>query len=86
MKTGNLVIKWHHSIWGDENQYTTSCVIEIGKSMYYGVALCHKKDQFCKAVGRKLSLARALRIAGLSKDERTKVWEDYRTIGQKKRW
>jgi len=85
MKTGNLVIKWYHDFM-DFGQHQTCCEIVNGEFKYYGTALCHKKDQFCKATGRKLSLARALKVAGLSKNERAKVWEDYRNMTPKKRW
>jgi len=86
MKTGNLTVKWYHNFEEVDEQYQTVCEILNGESKYYGTALCHKKDQFCKAIGRKLSLARALRKAGLSKEQRAKVWEDYRNMTPKKRW
>ena len=44
----------------DGNYYgMTICVILREGRMYHGEALCSKKDQFQKSVGRKLSLARA---------------------------
>ena len=86
MKTGNLVIKWYHNFEEVDQQHMTVCEVLTNNAKFYGTALCHKKDQFCKAVGRKLSLARALRIAGLSKEQRKQVWEDYRMMTPKKRW
>ena len=43
-----------------------------------GVSICHSNDTFRKPVGRKLSLAAALKASGLSYDERTEVWNAYR--------
>ena len=43
-----------------------------------GVALCHWKDNFCRVTGRKIALQRALQQAGLSREERGKVWDEYR--------
>ncbi len=42
-----------------------------------GFAKCVSTDQFSKDVGRKLTLARAMEDAELSKDTRTQVWEQY---------
>ena len=86
MKTGNLVIKWYHNFEEVDQQHQTVCEITNDESKCYGTALCHKKDQFCKATVRNLSLARALKIAGLTKEQRTAVWNDYRAMTPKKRW
>lgn len=42
-----------------------------------GIARCSKKDNFCKEVGRKLALKRAISQLTLTKEERTKLWKDY---------
>lgn len=42
-----------------------------------GAAVLAPTDQFRKETGRKISLARALKIAGFTKDERTTVWAAY---------
>lgn len=44
-----------------------------------GIAHCgiFSKDSFNKEKGRKLALARALKMAGLTRDERLRVWEAY---------
>ena len=43
-----------------------------------GVAVCHPKDVFSKAGGRKGSLGKALLAAGLNHDERSEIWAAYR--------
>lgn len=40
-------------------------------------AFCSIGDQFCKAVGRKISLTRALEKANIDKTERRKIWDMY---------
>lgn len=59
----------------------TGCVIRrtdhLGEVLSYGIATCHDNDQFCKATGRKLSLARALKKAGFTKTTRAEVWSAY---------
>lgn len=42
-----------------------------------GVAVCDSRDNFCKEIGRKLSMTRALRNTDLSKQERQLIWENY---------
>lgn len=42
-----------------------------------GDAFCNPNDDFCKETGRKLSLARALKALGLSKDERRIFWAEF---------
>jgi hypothetical protein len=46
---------------------------EIG----YGTARVHHKDQFCRQMGRKTSLSKALACASLPKDVRTAFWQAY---------
>ena len=43
-----------------------------------GVAVCHPKDVFSKATGRKRAVGAALKAAGLNYDERSEVWAAYR--------
>lgn len=40
-------------------------------------AYCHTNDNFCRAIGRKLSLARALYIASPDKEFRRAAWMAY---------
>ena len=39
-----------------------------------GWARCSVKDTYSRAKGRKVALARALAVAGLTKDQRAQVW------------
>jgi len=80
MKTEKYEIRWYYS--GNR----TSCGIKIGCGTIMGGASCSNSDKFKKDTGRKLSLARAMKNASLSKEERTEIWEAYRTMGNKKRW
>lgn len=49
----------------------------------YGVAVCAEGDVFCKEVGRKIALERALWDTGWGKGERGVVWENYFRRGGK---
>ena len=44
-------------------------------SYLLGAGLCHPNDQFNKAIGRKVALARA--ISGLPRETRTQIWKAY---------
>ena len=57
-----------------------------GSAVHCGHSQCNANDNFCRATGRKLSLARVLKKAELPKEERTKVWDAYRNMTAKKRW
>jgi len=73
MILNNYKVKWLHK------RKSTSCVIKLedGTKLITGIAFLHPKDNFCKATGRKVSLARALKLYGFSKEERKKFWSDY---------
>lgn len=43
-----------------------------------GMALCSEADEFVKEKGRRIALARALRVAGFSRAQRAQVWAAYR--------
>ena len=85
MKTKKYVIKWIH----DVKERRTVCMVSDEKwRVQHGTGMTHcaSTDTYCRDKGRKLSLARALKDARLSKEERTEIWEAYRTMGNKKRW
>lgn len=42
-----------------------------------GVAECSVKDEFKKPVGRKVALLRAMQEAGLSRELRRQLWQNY---------
>ncbi len=63
----------------------TLCEVFSGEDkISKGSSVLHKGDNFCKEIGRKLSLKKA--IKGLSKEDRTEIWEDYRVSNPKPRW
>lgn len=57
---------------------TTECHIEheAGGDVV-GLAMCSKQDNYSKSTGRKVALARAMKIAGWEKSVRVKVWNAY---------
>ena len=61
--------------FNNENRRITICTIEDGERMFVGQAICNPKDQFCKAQGRKVALADAIRF--LPKTDRTTIWNEY---------
>lgn len=74
-------INFSHST-KSENRHTVCELLTLEgdtlKPFATGIAQCHPKDNFCKAVGRKRSLKRALENAGFDKSVRTQVWNAYR--------
>lgn len=50
-----------------------------GKLISTATARCHEHDQFAKEAGRKLALARALKLGGFSWAEREQIWKTYLT-------
>ena len=83
MKTDNYTVKW---IYADK--VDTICVFLNTKTLkeHIGITTCSKNDNFRRDTGRKLSLARARRNAGLSKEERKDLWECYRNTKPGGRW
>jgi len=84
MKTEKYKVKWCYrhlpihtycDIVGDNDVLISS-----------GVATCSRRDHFCRETGRKLSLARALKNAQISKEERKLFWEKYRNMKKGGRW
>jgi len=55
----------------------THCIIEDHNKnvLFEGVSECSSKDQFCKDIGRKYALKRAIR--DLDREERVKIWKAY---------
>lgn len=65
----------------------TTCYLEYNKALLFTAScVAGKKDRFDKHFGRKLALKRLLAKSQFSKQERTEIWERYRTMGNKKRW
>ena len=55
----------------------TGKVVESLDLIAHGKADCHPKDQFCKNTGRKLALARALKMLTSDRKLRRIYWEKY---------
>ena len=64
---------------GEIATYTT--IKFNNKIIVEGYALCSEKDNFCKAIGRKISLTRAIETAKkngeINKDISKRIWEEY---------
>ena len=53
-----------------------------GKDGYlvgHGQTICVPQDNYSRIVGRKLSFGRALKAAGLTKEQRQAAWEQFMT-------
>ena len=68
--TDEIKIDWHH----DVPNKSTACVLTVGDKELVAVARCSHGDQFNRVTGRKLALARVLKIADLDKDLRKMIW------------
>ena len=74
----------------------TACLLHVGLcsaspcaedgSQWTGLARCAPTDQFVKAVGRKLALARAMQAAQLPKPTRAAIWAAYHARGEFEKW
>jgi len=81
MKLGNLQVSFTHI-----NNETTVCTVATVGRISTGIATKGTNDLFDKNVGRKLSLSRALKHMKLTKDQRAKIWDDYRFQTKTPRW
>ena len=52
--------------------------------VFTGVSVCGRKDNFCREIGRKISLTRALKEAGFTYEGRQQVWKAYFNRKKKK--
>lgn len=43
----------------------------------YAIAVCNPTDNFEKSTGRKISLARCLKLLSLTKEDRFQIWKSY---------
>uniref|UniRef100_A0A6M3LRG7 Uncharacterized protein n=1 Tax=viral metagenome TaxID=1070528 RepID=A0A6M3LRG7_9ZZZZ len=86
MKAGDLNIKWRY-IERDTHKPMTECLLQNGDTLLNrGSAFCNVNDHFVRDKGRKLSLLRAMKNAGMSKEERKVIWELYRNMTPNMRW
>jgi len=87
MKTDKYLIRWQYDRTQNSPTRFTYCYLLDGEyGVSVGYARCTVNDNFDKDKGRKISLARVLKKAEIPKEERTKIWETYRTMSPKGRW
>jgi hypothetical protein len=92
MKTDKYQIRWYHKTLDDSVPHylaghrVTYCELMNANGVYCGESVCHSTDNYDKDKGRKKSLARAMKEAGLSKEERIEIWEEYRQLPLRSRW
>jgi hypothetical protein len=87
METDVYRVRWRYT--DAFSKKTTACAIHsLNPQVPIGIgfAECTVTDQFKKDKGRKLSLLRAMKNAGISKEERYLLWEKYRNMSKKPRW
>lgn len=74
----------------EEKPISTNVEIEYNGIPVRVKVKCSKHDSFTKEKGRKMALKKAiddLRYSvDISKEERTAIWNDYRTMTKKPRW
>ena len=58
-------------------------ISESNEIISEGIALVHYKDRFCRKIGRKISLAKALKKSRLNKKTRKQFWIEYFKICEK---
>lgn len=74
-----ITVDWRHNI----EEKKTLCAITVNDKQTIGVSKVGHGDMYCKRVGRKLSLTRALILSGLDRAQRTLVWNVARNKGVK---
>jgi len=81
--TANSQVQFVH--WKDDRGQTpreTEAILTMQRDTgedaaeftYIGIATCNPQDNYSRALGRKLALARAMKQAQLSKETRTQMW------------
>ncbi len=78
MKIGNYNISWKHLV---KEGRTICSIYKDEKLIAAGIAHLSEKDQYNRAVGRKVSLTRGLKDAGMPRHERTFIWDTLRSKG-----
>jgi len=89
MKSQSYTIKWKHHQKPITGKAHTECQIIDTDSetvLAGGIATLSEKDQYDKNIGRKVSLSEAMDNLSLSKEQRAKIWEDYRMMTPQHRW
>jgi hypothetical protein len=83
-ETTDLFLQFQHTDTGTTCRVITAAVgtppkvaKESGVLLGEGITTLAKEDTPNKKIGRKLALARALKASQLSREARTKVWNNY---------
>jgi len=84
MKTQNYEVRWSYS----EDHKVTNCSLKKKGSVVSTIASAYTNpnDNFCRDTGRKISLSRAIRMAGIPKEQRIEFWDAYRSMKKGGRW
>ena len=77
MKYKDMSITWRHTNNGAGSVGITECFIrnKDGKEILGGTSVCSPRDNYCKQTGRKLSLARAIKM--FNREVRSEIWAEY---------
>lgn len=78
----NLRVVWRY----DEKVHTTCEIIENDNVIGIGVATLGKSDNFSRDIGRKVAMARAMKVGEIPKEKRKTIWNKYRVMTPKPRW
>lgn len=91
MKVNSFNVQWNHLVpqTGFITENKTICTISVDDTIISeGIAKCGTNDQFSYNIGRRVSLARALRNSEMFSEKRIRrqFWESYRTMTKTPRW
>lgn len=78
MRIGNYEVYFEHytADEGENFKGVTACTVDGAGFYGNGTAFCSKSDNYDRVIGRKVAFADA--IKGLSKLERSMLWEEYK--------
>ena len=80
IQLGNFNVIWNNFYDEFGRRITIAQIFDSEKRLIRtGRSTCSEKDLFSKEKGRKQALAKALTKSNISKQERFRIWEDYRT-------
>ena len=81
-----IYLGFKHKTDSKVNKRHTVCYIkpdDISRDTIVTVAICSPKDNFCKSIGRKVALKKALKETLFNKTERKYIWQEYfQYVGQ----
>lgn len=78
LKKKEYKVNWHHDV---DNQRTQCIVADAkGELIGAGVSKVGPKDQYCRNIGRKVSMTRALQV--IAKEDRKTFWDAYHKQSQ----